>query len=128
MNLTTAPVLNMKCNLLELYSTKDLVSIMIDPKWFKHSYRDLGRENIQLNGGGKEAKVQTLELDITEQRQKQEDHGLHVATKFTVNLAKEMVRTGNFTLTRDHVFQIHERILGNVFKNYAGRYRNIMLW
>ena len=199
----------MQLNVLDLFSTKDLVSIMTDSKWFKHSYKDLGKEHVQFsnnknnnndnnnsgnnnnsdvnnnstnnnngnynnddnnnnndnnnsgnnnnndnkstnnnndnNNGNKKNNndnnnsannnndnnnnnAQTLEIDITEQRQKQEDHGLHVATKFTVNLAKHMVKTENFTLTKEHLFQIHSRVLGNVFKNYAGKYRTILLW
>ena len=233
----TAELLQMQLNFLDIFSTRDLVSIMTDPKWFKHSYKDLGKEHVQFNNnnnnnvnnnnsdnnisntnitdnnndinnnnnynnnnnngnnkndnsnnngnnnnnannnnngnnksnvnsnnnsidnnnndtnGNKNNnnndnnnnngnnnvnnnvnnnnnnnnKLQSLEIDITEQRQKQEDHGLHVATKYIVNLAKHMVRTGNFTLTKEHLFQIHSRVLGNVFKNYAGKYRTILL-
>ena len=211
----TSELLKMQLNFLDLFSTKDLVSIMTDPKWFKHSYKELGKEHVQFNNNknnnngnnntdnskdingnnnydnnnkndnsnndsnnknennnnnnannnnkngnnnsdvnsngndnnnnninnnidnninnnvnnnvnnndnnNNSNKLQSLEIDITEQRQKQEDHGLHVATKFTVNVAKHMVKTGNFTLTKEHLFQIHSRVLGNVFKNYAGK-------
>ncbi len=117
-------------NILDMYDINHLVHILTDDQLFQHSL------NIKTNTKHKE-EIQTCKKhckkseikpeNVLDLYQQQKDTGLRLATTYMLKLAQSMHRTGNYTLTHEHLVQIHKRLLGSVSPRLAGRNRDVEL-
>ncbi len=116
-------------NILDLYSTNNLLQILTDDELFQHSLNRNAVENTPVAQHCERHCEKSVPKpdNVISLYQQQKDTGLLLATRFMLTLAKSMHQTKNYTLTHEHLVQMHRRLLGSISPRLAGRNRDVEL-
>ena len=111
--------LNSNLNLLETMSSTNLTKLMTSNVFYKHTYRKLNHCRKQNGNSNWDCSL----VNQTAVRHKQENLGIFTSTKHMINIVQKMLSSGNWTLTKQHIWSLHQRILGNIHPKHAGKWR-----